>query len=116
MDRKLNQLFSANSNNVWIDSSSVLSRSTNSHVSITDFNVNSSQYFQDKSHATALSVLPSEWLIYNELQQTSSDKGTISLAKCCTVVSSLCVALFAGQAHISEVTNSSSNLLKSEKK
>jgi len=48
------------------------------------------------SHSAVVKTLPSDWLIYEEISRS----GQFSHACCCTVVSPITVALFAGPARM----------------
>jgi len=87
VDRKSNRLFTSNEKNVWLDHTSVLSRC----------NTN-----MNKTHTCALECLPSDWMVYDEMWKPTNDRSNISLARCCTSLSSACIALFAGSSFISE--------------
>jgi len=87
LDRKSNRLFTSNEKNVWLDHTSVLSRC----------NTN-----MNKTHGTALECLPSDWIVYDEIWKSTNESSNISLARCCTSLSSACIALFAGSSFISE--------------
>jgi len=51
-----------------------------------------------ESHSAVVKTLPSDWLIYEEISRS----GQFCLARCCTVVSPITVALFAGAAQMQQ--------------
>jgi len=48
------------------------------------------------SHSAVLEALPSDWLVYEKISRS----GKFYYAHCCTVVSPITVALFAGPARM----------------
>jgi len=48
------------------------------------------------SHSAVVEALPSDWLVYEEISRS----GGFCHARCCTVVSPITVALFAGPARM----------------
>jgi hypothetical protein len=48
------------------------------------------------SHSAAVEALPSDWLIYEEISRS----GRFCHVRCCTVVTPITVALFAGPARM----------------
>jgi hypothetical protein len=48
------------------------------------------------SHSAVVEALPSDWLVYEEISRS----GRFCHARCCSVVSPITVALFAGPARM----------------
>ena len=48
------------------------------------------------SHAAVVETLPSDWLVYEEISRS----GQFCHVRCCTLVSPITVALFAGPARM----------------
>jgi hypothetical protein len=48
------------------------------------------------SHAAAVEVLPSDWLVYEEMSRS----GRFCHVRCCTLVTPITVAIFAGPARM----------------
>lgn len=85
VDRERQQLITQKESKVRFHPSSVLyRRPTTSKQTVADV------------HAKVVSSLPCDWLIYEEMTRT----GHIAQAECCTLVSPITVALFAGPARL----------------
>ncbi len=81
VDKERNQLISQNEVNIRFHPNSVLNTcSLNSRESI------------NKSRIKKLQSLPTDWLLFNQMTKV----GKISYAQCCTLLSPITVALFAG--------------------